>query len=99
MQGPAQRAAERLAPRFRRSALAEGRAPEPQDPGGGTSHRIRDIDAISRIDLDATFRAGDLIDLLRALTSPPQSRGAYFEHDDRRIYVTMELTEENDGQS
>jgi methionyl-tRNA formyltransferase len=67
-----------------------------QDPGEGTSHRIADLESIQRIDLDRTYTGRELIDLLRALTSPPQSDGAYFEVDGRRIRVTVRLDDEKD---
>ncbi|MHC5002850.1 MAG: formyltransferase family protein, partial [Planctomycetota bacterium] len=65
----------------------------PQDPSAGTSHRDRDVKEIDRIDLDATYRARDLIDLLRARTFPPH-RGAYFVEGGRRIYLRLELEAE-----
>jgi hypothetical protein len=55
---------------------------------------VSDLETIERIDPDAMVRAGDLIDRLRALTSPPQSRGAYIERDGRRIYLTLSLSED-----
>ena len=51
---------------------------------------LRDI-----IDLDATYRAGDLIDLLRALTSAPQAAAAFFRADGRKVRVTLELSDED----
>lgn len=73
-------------------ALLSGRTPRlPQNRGEGREHRVRDVDQIDCIDLDATYRAGDLIDILRARTFPPH-RGAYFLHEGRRIYLRLELT-------
>ena len=66
----------------------------PQDPDEGTSHRIADLETIRRIDLNRTYTGRELIDLLRALTSPPQSDGAYFDVDGRRIRVTVRLEDE-----
>jgi len=45
--------------------------PTPQDSADGTFHLGSEIQNIDRIDLDALCRAGDLIDKLRALSSPP----------------------------
>jgi methionyl-tRNA formyltransferase len=76
--------------------VKSGDAATPQDPDAGSLHRLRDVDGISEIDLDATYRAGDLIDLLRALSSPPQSRGAYFTSEGSRVWITLRLDPEPD---
>ena len=78
-------------------AVVANDPPTPQDPSAGTAHSVRDIESINEINLDATYRAGDLIDLLRALTSSPQTDGAYYEVDGRRVRVTIELSEGPDG--
>lgn len=75
-------------------AVIDGVAPVPQAASEGTSHRVRDVASINTIDLDATYRGGDLIDLLRALTSPPQSAGAFYEVDGRRVRITVTLSDE-----
>jgi methionyl-tRNA formyltransferase len=54
---------------------------------------VADVEAIDRIDPDASMRAGDLLDILRARTFPPH-RGAYLDLPDRRVYLKLELTEE-----
>ena len=77
-------------------AVIANEPPVPQEPAAGTAHRVRDVKSISKIDLDATYRAGDLIDLLRALTSPPQATGAFYEVGGRRVRITLELAEEPD---
>lgn len=56
----------------------------------GTYHRTNDVEVIDRIDLDKEYRAGDLINILRARTFPPYP-GAYFEVDGRRAYIRVEL--------
>lgn len=61
----------------------------------GTRHRLKDVEGIDRIDMDAHYRAGDLIDILRARSFPPH-HGAYFVHEGRRVYLRLELTEETD---
>lgn len=58
--------------------------------GPGTFHRCRDIERIDRIDLDQTYTARQLINILRARTFPPY-RGAYFEEDGKRVYLRLEL--------
>lgn len=65
------------------------RAPQARD-GGGTYHRTRDVNAIDRIELDRSYTARQLIDVLRARTFPPY-RGAYFEENGRRVYMRLGL--------
>jgi methionyl-tRNA formyltransferase len=77
------------------AAVRSGKPTMAQDASEGTLHRVRDVDAIAEIDLDATYRAGDLIDLLRALSSPPQSRGAYFESASGKVWVSVSLEPES----
>jgi len=72
-------------------AVVAGTPPTPQSLSDGTAHKVRDLDAIARIDPDATVRAGDLIDLLRALSSPPQANGAYVEIDGHKIRLSISL--------
>lgn len=62
-------------------------------PGGGTFHRVSDVERIDRIDPNQQMRAGDLIDIIRARTFPPH-KGAYLDLPDRRIYLRLELVEE-----
>jgi methionyl-tRNA formyltransferase len=70
-----------------------GNAPrKPQGAEPGTSHRRADVGAIDEIDLQRMYRAEDLINLLRARTFPPY-RGAYFRHDSKKIYLSLELSE------
>jgi methionyl-tRNA formyltransferase len=61
-----------------------------QDPGAGTIHRVRDVEAIDRIDLDATYTGRELLNVLRARTFRPY-KGAYFEDAGRRVYLRLEL--------
>lgn len=71
--------------------VVSGRAPRTsQSPSEGTSHRIDDVARIDEIDLDRTYRAGDLINLLRARTFPPHS-GAFFRVGGRRVFMRLEL--------
>jgi methionyl-tRNA formyltransferase len=66
-----------------------------QHPDEGTYHRTSDVDAIDEIDLDASYRARDLINILRARTFPPHE-SAYFEVDGRRVSVRVDLEYEDD---
>ncbi len=70
----------------------------PQAADEGTVHRVRDVEALDRIDLDRNYTARRLIDILRARTFPPY-KGAYFVHGGRRIYLRLELTPEEDQQT
>ena len=66
----------------------------PQDLSKATVHRKSEVAKISCIELDHTYRAGDLINLIRARTYPPYP-SAYYMEGDRRTYVRMELLREN----
>lgn len=75
-------------------SIMSGNLPRaPQPASAGTSHRTGDVEKIDCIDLDQTYRAGDLIDILRARTFPPY-RGAYFTAGGKRIYMRLSLEEE-----
>lgn len=67
----------------------------PQPTATGTSHKVRDLAALDRIDLDRPTTARALINLLRARSFPPYP-GAYIEVDGRRIYLRLELTTDDD---
>lgn len=68
-----------------------------QDATRATFHKARDVDAIDAIDLDRSYRARDLINILRARTFPPY-KGAYVTINGRRIYLRLELeAEAEDG--
>ena len=76
--------------------LREGRAPRhPQPAGQGSFHRVKDVERIDCIDLKRSYRAGELIDILRARTFPPYP-GAYFIHQGKKIYLRLELIKEED---
>ncbi len=64
--------------------------PLPQEPDAGTSHRLCDVEDIDEIDLDASYRARDLINILRARTFPPY-RGAFFKTGGRRVDIRIHL--------
>lgn len=60
----------------------------------GTYHRTRDVEQIDHIELDRAYRAGDLIDVIRARTFHPFP-GAYFVHRGRKVYLRLELLYED----
>jgi methionyl-tRNA formyltransferase len=66
----------------------------PQDRTKATVHRKSELDQISVIDLERNYRAGDLINLLRAKTYPPYP-SAYYVEAAKRTYVRIELLREN----
>lgn len=77
--------------------LVAGTAPRHlQDRAAGCTHRMRDLAPLDEIDLDQSYRARDLINLLRARTFPPY-RGAYFRAGQKKVYIRIELSEEEDG--
>ena len=76
-------------------AVCAGTAMRSPQPSGGaqSSHRVRDVEMIDEIDLQKSYRAEELIDVIRARTFPPY-RGAYFVHKGKKIYLRLELREE-----
>ena len=71
--------------------IRSGRAPRiPQDREEGTYHRTCDVERIDPIDLDRTYTARELIDVIRARTFPPYP-GAYFIHQGRKVYLRLQL--------
>jgi len=56
----------------------------------GTYHRTRDVEQIDCIDLEREYRAGELIDVIRARTFPPYP-SAYFMHAGRKVYLRLQL--------
>ncbi len=74
--------------------LREGQvAGVPQDPSSGTVHRAADTAGIDEIDLDRSYPARDLLNVLRARTFPPHP-GAFFRENGKKIYARVELEEE-----
>lgn len=72
--------------------IASGNAPRtPQDVSKATTHKAKDVENIDRIDLDQTYKARDLINIIRARTFPPFP-GAFFEENGRRVYMRIELS-------
>jgi methionyl-tRNA formyltransferase len=74
--------------------IRSGLAPRtPQDKREGTCHCTSDVKRIDHIDLDRTYMARELIDVIRARTFPPY-RGAYFMHGGRKVYLRLQLLSE-----
>ncbi len=74
--------------------IRSGAAPRRPQTGDGTSHRTADVGGIDRIELDRTYTARALIDILRARTFPPYD-GAYFEVDGRRYQLRVDVHEQS----
>jgi methionyl-tRNA formyltransferase len=71
--------------------IKNGTAPRiPQTSSGGTYHRTKDVEQIDCIDLDRSYTARELLNIMRARTFPPYT-SAYFEDDGRRVYVQVQL--------
>jgi methionyl-tRNA formyltransferase len=71
--------------------IRSGRVPRiPQDRREGTYHHTRDVEHIDPIDLDRTYTARELIDIIRARTFPPYP-GAHFIHQGRKVYLRLQL--------
>lgn len=66
--------------------------PQIQDLNAGTRHSIADVKRIDEIDMDCTYTAKELINILRARTFPPHD-GAYFWSGGRKIFMRLELYE------
>lgn len=66
-----------------------GQTPRVPQPAGGSVHRRLDLNRLDEIDPDATMRAGDLLDILRARTFPPYS-GAYLRVGKQKIHLRLE---------
>ena len=58
---------------------------------GGTVHKHKEIEKISKISLDKTYTGIELINILRAVTIPAELPGAYFEIPGTGEKVFMEL--------
>lgn len=69
---------------------------KPQSPKEGTTHRSADIASIQPVDLNAQVKAGDLIRLLRALTTNNIKESAYFEADGKRYRIQLRILKEDD---
>lgn len=76
--------------------IRSGRAPRiSQNKNQGTYHRVRDVEQIDEIDLNRTYTAKELIDVIRGRTFPPY-QGAYFRHHGRKVYLRLQLLYEEE---
>jgi methionyl-tRNA formyltransferase len=68
-----------------------------QSAVASTAHRVADVSEIDRIELDRDYRAGDLLNILRARTFDGY-RGAYFLDGDEKVYIRVSLEREHDSE-
>jgi methionyl-tRNA formyltransferase len=61
----------------------------------GTYHVTQDVQRIDEIDLDQQYTARDLINIIRARTFAPY-KGAYFGDGKKKIYMRIQLLEEDE---
>lgn len=66
--------------------------PQPQNPSDGTSHRAAQIEAASEIELDATYTARRLLNIVRARMFPPHPT-AFFTDGGKRFSVEVQIRE------
>lgn len=73
--------------------LAKPRDDFAADDADGSYFSRREFEVTNEIDLQRTYRAGELIDLLRGKTFLPHGSNAYFidAHTGRKIYVGLDL--------
>lgn len=69
----------------------------PQQPDTGSYHHSRELDAASRIDLNATYTARHLLNVLRARTFPPHP-GAWFVADGVKYEVRVDIRKVNENE-
>lgn len=78
-------------------AILSGSArPVTQVMGEGSAHRAADIEAASEIHLDATYRARDLLNLMRARMFPPHPT-AFFKDGGKTYSVQVVIEEREPG--
>jgi methionyl-tRNA formyltransferase len=76
-------------------SIRAGTSSRRAQPAGLMSyHRARDVERIDEIDLEKSYRAEDLLNVIRARTFPPY-RGAYFVHAGKKVYLRLDLSEED----
>jgi methionyl-tRNA formyltransferase len=77
-------------------AIQSGRITRAPQSGCGTSHKVNDVAGIDEIDLQRSYKAEDLLNILRARTFPPYA-GAFFRYEGRKVYIRIQFEEESDG--
>lgn len=62
----------------------------------GSFHFKKDIENIRRIDLNLEYKGEEIIRLLRALTTNNWHEAAFFEVDDKRYLVNIQIKDDNE---
>ena len=72
---------------------------QPQDSTEGKVYKRQDVGRVDQIDLNKTYKARDLINILRARTFPPY-KGAYFINEKgEKVLMELKLSCEEDSWS
>lgn len=58
------------------------------------SHRFKDLEEIDNIDLNKSYKAEDLINILRARTFPPFPSAYFVDNSGKKVYVRIQLEKE-----
>ena len=75
--------------------IKQGNIPRiPQDLSQGSYHKASELDSASFIDLEKSYKARDLLNILRARTFPPYP-GSWFKDDNQEYEVRVEITKRN----
>jgi methionyl-tRNA formyltransferase len=69
----------------------------PQEMSKGSYHKASELDSASYIDLDKSYKARELLNLLRARTFLPHP-AAWFKDDDQVYEVRIEITKRNSNE-
>jgi methionyl-tRNA formyltransferase len=72
--------------------IKQGAKAREQDLDRGQTHREKDLEKISELDLGEETVVGDLLNRLRALSFPPKQT-AYFVRNGKKYYVNVEINE------
>jgi len=67
----------------------------PQDLSKGSFHRANELEDASRIDIEASYRARDLLNLLRARTFPGYPACSFREKNGEEFEVRVEIRRKN----
>lgn len=73
--------------------LKSGRLPRTPQAAKGSTHRKADLASRQQLDLGRNAQIGEVIDVLRALTTNDMKEAAYFSVEGRRYYVRVEIAE------
>jgi methionyl-tRNA formyltransferase len=80
-------------------AVRAGNAPRlAQNRAAGTRHRASDVEDIDEIDLEASYKARDLLNVMRARTFSPYP-GAYFRDGGRKVRLRLALAFDDEAKS